>query len=217
MKKTSILFFLGFLMISVAANAQELKKFRVGLGAGYASPSGSGAKGGVLFYLEPGYRISDMLLVNLRMEWAAMARGTVDASSSTADFDVSTSGSYTVNGQYYFKDASSGFRPFAGVGFGIYSIAAVSLEDASAGGSGNNIDLGKDESKFGFYPRVGFDAGHFQLSIDYNLVGKTSQETPIFEYNEQTDEYEQIGVAKSEFKNSYLGIRLGVTIGGGKK
>jgi hypothetical protein len=210
MKKTSILFFLGFLMISVAANAQELKKFRVGLGAGYAMPSGSGAKGGVLFYLEPGYRISDQLLVNLRMEWAAMARGLAE-DGGDAEFDISTSGSYTVNGQYFLKDASVGFRPFVGAGFGIYSIKAATLSDDFGGGSGD-ITLGKDESKFGFYPRVGFDAGHFQLSIDYNLVSKSTQEVPIYD-----EDLQQVDTAEIEFKNSYLGIRLGVTIGGGKK
>lgn len=210
MKKTCILFFLGILMISVGANAQELKQFRVGIGAGYASPSGSGAKGGVLFYLEPGYRISDQLLVNLRMEWAAMARGLAE-NAGDVDFDISTSGSYTLNAQYYFKDGSVGFRPFAGAGFGIYSIKAASLSD-SFGGQGADITLGKDESKFGFYPRVGFDAGHFQMSIDYNLVSKSTQEVPVYDENLQ-----QVGTEEIEFKNSYLGIRLGVTIGGGKK
>jgi outer membrane protein W len=202
MKKSTILFFIGFLLVT-AANAQELKKFRVGVGGGYAMPGGTGAKGGVLFYLEPGYRINDNLLVNLRMEFAAMARGTAKDYGS-GDFDISTSGSYTVNAQYYLKP--EGFRPFVGAGFGFYSIKAAKVSDAGYSGT-----FGKDESKIGFYPRVGFDAGHFQLSLDYNLVAKSSVDVQTF------DDQGNIVTESVDFKNSYLGIRFGVTIGGGKK
>ena len=194
MKKSIIISILGLLMVS-AANAQEFKKFRVGIGTGYAIPSGSGSKGGVLLYVEPGYRITDQLLVNLRMEIAVMARGTAEDLSTAETIDVSASGSYTANGQYYLKP--SGFRPFVGAGLGIYSIAAaaVTADEASVGGS---------QAKFGFYPRVGFDAGHFQLSIDYNIVGKTTVE-------------DILNGGNTEFKNNYIGIRIGAYIGGGKK
>jgi hypothetical protein len=204
MKKiTSVLCFI--LLAAVATHAQDFKKFRVGLGSGYAMPGGDGAKGGVLFFMEPGYRINDAMLVNLRMEFAAMARGTAE-DAGDADLDISTSGSYTLNGQYFFSN--EGFRPFVGVGFGIYSLKAAKLGTEIEG-----VALSaKDESKIGFYPRVGFDAGHFQLSIDYNLIGKTEADAVYY------DEFEEEFVTeKVEFKNSYLGIRFGVTIGGGRK
>jgi outer membrane protein W len=191
MKKISTVLCLVIMMSAVAVQAQEYKKFRVGVGAGYAMPSGKGAKGGVLFYAEPGYRINDQIIANLRMEFAAMARGFSEDVGS-AEFDVSTSGSYTLNGQYYFSNAS--FRPFVGVGFGMYSIKAAGF---SSGGS--SVVVGSDESKFGFYPRIGFDAGHFTLSLDYNLVGATKVEG-----------------LDGEFKNSYIGIRFGGFFGGGK-
>ena len=190
------------LLAAVTVSAQEFKKFRVGLGTGYAIPSGDGAKGGVLFYFEPGYRVNDQLLINLRMEFAAMARGIADADG--ADFDVNTSGSYTLNGQYYFSN--EGFRPFVGAGFGMYNCkgASTSFDD----GSGGSVSFGlADETKFGFYPRVGFDAGHFQLSIDYNIVGATKEEYSDPDFG--TFEFEQ--------KNTYIGIRLGAYIGGGRQ
>lgn len=186
---------------AASAVAQEFKPFRVGIGLGYASPSGDGAKAGALFYLEPGYRVSDQLLVNLRLEWAAMARG-IEGADESADFDVSAAGSYTVNGQYYLSNNT--FRPFVGLGLGIYSVAA-----ASASVDGQNLSVGADASKFGFYPRIGFDAGHFQFSLDYNIIPAIKESYSVsFGGQTITSEYEQ--------KTSYLGIRIGAFIGGGK-
>jgi hypothetical protein len=179
------------LLAAVAVNAQEFKKFRVGVGGGYAVPGGEGAKGGVCFYLEPGYRVSDQLIVGLRMESAVIVRG-FSEDIGTVDLDIAGIGSYTVNGQYYFSD--EGFRPFAGFGLGLYSLAAVKF-DVDGGGSG---EAAAAESKFGFYPRLGFDAGHFTMQLEYNLVPATK-------------------VDGGEFKNSYIGIKIGGFFGGGRK
>jgi opacity protein-like surface antigen len=192
MKKFALLFALCAIL-TVSANAQEYKKFKVGLGGGYAIPGGNGAKGGVLFYLEPAYRVQDNIAIGLRMEWAVLARG-YSEEVGDASFDASASGSYSLNGQYYLMNG--GFRPFVGAGVGIFSIKAASIDV-----DGQSQDLGlNDETKVGFYPRIGFDAGHFTLSIDYNLVGATKVEG-----------------ADGEFKNSYIGIRFGGFFGGGRK
>lgn len=189
MKKiTSVLCFLLF--AAVAVNAQEYKKFRVGVGAGYAMPGGEGAKGGVCFYAEPGYRVNDALIVGLRLESAVIVRG-FSEDIGTVDLDVAGIGSYTVNGQYYFSN--EGFRPFAGFGIGLFSLAAVKFD----AGSGGSTEAAASESKFGFYPRVGFDAGHFTLQLEYNLIPATK-------------------IDGGEFKNSYLGIKIGGFFGGGR-
>jgi outer membrane protein W len=198
MKKiTSVLCLVLF--VAVAANAQEFKKFRVGVGAGYAMPSGEGAGGGVMWALEPGYRVNDQILANLRIEGAAIIRGTADATS--ASFDIAGVRSYTVNGQYYFNN--NNFRPFVGVGFGIFSLAAAKFESNSGGTSGSSATA---ESKFGFYPRLGFDAKHFTVNLDYNFIPNT--EAVISTGN---------GTVNTEFKNSYIGIRVGGYFGGGRK
>jgi outer membrane protein W len=186
MKKIStVLMLIAF--TAAAAVAQEYKAFRVGLGLGYANASGKGAKGGVLWTLEPGYRVNDQILANLRIEGAVIGRGYADETS--ASVDVAALGSYTLNGQYYFNNNS--LRPFVGVGFGMYSLAAVSVTASQSGGSAGAVAAA---NKIGFYPRVGFDAGHFTLNLDYNIVPETN------------------GI-----KNSYLGIRIGGFFGGGKK
>jgi hypothetical protein len=165
MKKLTLL----ICMLTVAcvfAHAQEYKKFKVGLGVGYASASGSGASGGLLWYMEPAYRISDQLLVGLRIEGAVITRG---ASDDLGDLELDIAGisSYTINGQYYFNNNS--FRPFVGLGIGMFSMAAVKI-DASASAAA------AAETKFGLYPRVGFDYGHFNMSFDYNLIPATTIE-----------------------------------------
>src|SRR5688572_5928427 len=103
MKKITILLCVLFLAAG-AVKAQELKKFRVGVGLGYAMPGGSGSGGGIALTLEPGYRVNDQILANFRMESALIVRGTVDETS--ASFDIAGIGSYTVNGQYYLMTGS---------------------------------------------------------------------------------------------------------------
>jgi len=87
--------------------------------------------------------------------------------------------SYTVNGQHYFS--AKKFRPFAGGGLGLYT----------------------DGSRVGFYPRLGFDLGHFCLAMDFNLIPSTVTSPP--------------GQSNIYQVTHYLGIRCGVVIGGAKK
>jgi hypothetical protein len=175
------------IVTAAGAIAQEYKAFRVGLGLGYAMASGKGAKGGALFYLEPGYRVNDQILANLRIEGAVVGRGFADENS--AEIEVAALASYTLNGQYYFNN--NNFRPFVGAGFGMFSLASASVSASSGGGSSESVAAA---NKIGFYPRIGFDAGHFTLALDYNLVPETN------------------GI-----KNSYIGIRFGGFFGGGRK
>lgn len=194
MKNLSLLFALC-LLVTVGANAQEFKKFKVGVGAGYAMPGGEGAKGGLLWTLEPSYRVSDALAIGLRIEGAILVRGFSEKIDEDAEFDIAAISSYTVNGNYYLNN--NNFRPFVGAGLGIYSLAAVSMEGDANGG---DVELSESESKFGFYPRIGFDAGHFTIALEYNMIPSTKVE----------------GI-DGEFKNSYLGIRIGGFFGGGRK
>jgi Outer membrane protein beta-barrel domain len=190
MKKISVILCLVIVAAS-ASYAQEYKKFRVGLGLGYALASGNGGSGGILIALEPSYRIQDNLSVGLKLETALLTRGFSTAIPTGSSIDVAAIGSYTVNGQYYFGEGS--FRPFVGAGLGIYSLAKITVTSTNQ----TKSDVAA-ESKFGFYPRVGFDYGHFNISIDYNLVPATT-------------------VTGGEFNNNYFGIRIGAYFGGGKK
>lgn len=205
------LFLIAFVMVATVAavSAQEYKPVKVGLGLGYASPGGEGAKGGVLLYLEPAYRVNDAIAVGLRLESAVMARGVTVTSGGTSvsgDAEVKGNASYTVNGQYYFSNAT--FRPFAGLGLGIYSLASASV---SVSGSSSSTSASASGSEFGFYPRVGFDLGHFTMQIEYNIIPATTSEITVTSGTSGTS------IVSTESKNSYLGIKAGFFISGGKK
>ena len=192
-------------ILTLSANAQEkeapgFKPFKVDVSVGYASPAGEGSKGGVLFAVEPKYAVIPNISVGLRMEAAVMARfNGYDEYGNTTDASVKGAGSYLVTGDYYFMNNYS-FRPFAGVGAGIFSIASVEVNSTSGEISGG--------SKFGGMARAGFEAGHFRLGIEYNIVPKTT-----------FDGYDENGSFTTGLtsNNSYLGIKLGVCIGGGRR
>ena len=194
-----------FLFADGVTKCDEYKPFQLYLGLGYAIPSGGG--GGVLLNVESTYRIKDELAVGIRFEGAAMAKEikqTIGGLEGTGSATLSGVGSYTLNGKYYFGDSE--FRPYAGLGMGLFVLGNVSLsnDDFSLSGGG----------KFGFYPRIGFDFGHFNLNLDYNIIGKTKEEVEV---TISGDGVEITSSSKSEVKNSYLGIRVSFFLFGGKK
>jgi len=190
-----VYFLLAFVMMVGVAQAQKsntesntFKKFKVDLSVGLAGPGGSGASAGILLAVEPKYAVTPAIAVGLRMEVGVMARGYVDGSGNVLDADVKAQGSYLLTGDYYLNQKRK-FRPFVGAGLGSYSIASLTTGTSS---------------KFGEMLRVGFESGHLRLGIEYNIVPKTT-------INGST--------AATTFTstNSYLGLKLGVCLGGGKK
>lgn len=197
LKKVSLFFVALACAFAVNAQDQTFKKFRVGLAGGYAVPGGSGAKGGVLINLEPAYRLQDKILVGIRFEGAVVARGF--SSEVGASGSASFSGSNSLFGQYYLSNNT--FRPYVGLGVGMFSVTTAAV--TASGTSGDSYGA-LDESKFGFFPKIGFDLGHFSMGIDFNLVGKSTLKS-MTSSNEITT------------KNNYVGIRIGGFFGGGRK
>ncbi len=175
------------------AQAQQFKPFKVGIGLGYAAPgTGEGAGGGGLLYLEPAYRPTDFVSIGLRLESAVIARGVTGVNTNDVEGDATSNVSYSINGQYYFNDHY--VRPFIGLGFGLFSLAAVEFN--TSGSTPDAEDVGA-ETRFGFYPRLGLDIGHFTITLDYNIVPPTDVPTG------------------GEVKNNYLALKAGFAIGGG--
>ena len=192
-------------ILSLSANSQEkesseYKPFKVDFSVGYAIPGGSGAKGGILFAVEPKYAVISNLSVGLRMEGAVVARFSgYDENGDAMDASVKASGSYLATGDYYFPTGSS-FRPFTGAGAGIFSIASAEVNSTSG-----EVSAG---SKFGGMVRGGFELSHFRMGFEYNIVPKT-----------KFDGFDENGNPTTGLtsNNSYIGIKIGVCIGGGKK
>jgi outer membrane protein X len=184
---------------SIAQSESDLKPFKVDVSLGYAIPGGSGAKGGVLFAIEPKYAVMSNLAVGLRMEAAVVARFSgYDADGYPNNASVKAAGSYLATGDYYFSDNYK-FRPFAGAGAGIFSLASAEINSTQEGVSAG--------SKFGGMIRGGIEVSHFRLGLEYNIVPKTT----FTGYDSNGEE------AKLTSKNSYIGIKLGVCIGGGPR
>jgi outer membrane protein X len=186
MKKiTSVLVFF-FAFVIAHAQSTTFRPFKFDIALGYAIPGGSGAKGGLIVAAEPKYAINDNITVGLRAEAAVMARAVQDPSTGEVTAgEVKASGSYLLTGDYYFNTNS--FRPFAGLGAGIFTLAGGSAD------INGNTTVVAAANKFGFTPRVGFEAGHFRTALEYNVVGKTGT-----------------------MNNNYLGIKIGFFIGGGR-
>jgi hypothetical protein len=200
MKKAILLLFTAAFCL-FSANAQDevdFKPFKVELASGYAIPSGNGAKGGLIMSFEAKYGVTNNVSVGLKLESATMIRGYESSSSSSAtEFELKSSGCYLLTGDYYFSNKYS-FRPFAGVGVGMFALV---------GGSHlNSFTTPTDQIfKFGEMIRAGFESGHFRLGVEYSLVPQND-----LMYSDGSS-----NTIKVTSKNNYIGIKLGVVIGGG--
>jgi hypothetical protein len=184
MKRICTLFL--FALIACVAHAQTFKPFKVDASIGYANPKGNVAKAGVLFALEPKYAVADAFSLGLRWEGALTAAIHYDAEGRSITGDVNALSSYLATGDYYFSN--NRFRPFAGVGTGLYRVANIDADDEDV----NDPDYAPSadySSKYGFMLRGGFEYGHFRTGLEYNFIGDRA---------------------------NYLGIKLGITFGGGR-
>lgn len=199
MKKAYLI--LSFIAVYFSATAQsDLKPFKVDVSLGYAIPGGTGSKGGILFVVEPKYAVISNLSIGLRMEGAIVARfNGYDQDGNPIDASVKASGSYLVTGDYYFTNNYS-VRPFAGAGAGIFTLAGIESNSNSS-----NVSVG---SKFGGMIRAGVELSHFRFGVEYNIVPKTTFTGYDSEGN-LTD-----GLTSN---NSYVGIKIGVCLGGGPR
>ena len=169
MRKILLLFLLTCALTAVV-KGQEYKKFKFGVGIGPVWADRYGSAGGILITLEPAFRTSDNLAMGLRLEQAVVGGGLID--------NLEVVSSVTVNGQYYLSDNK--LRVFTGLGLGFYEYGS----DAFG-------------TKFGLYPRVGFDIRHFSVSLDFNFIAESR-------------------VFNNSIVSKYFGLRIGGFFGGGK-
>ena len=184
MKKILLLGTLVACTMLLHAQSTEFHAFKWDIGIGYAIPSsGSGTEAGATFTMQPHYRLSDDFALGLRMEAAAIGY----KNSVTGDVKVSALASGCLSGEFYLSD--SGFRPFIGAGVGIFD------EESATGNTNNNNDnsgvsVSGRTTNFGGYPVVGFEAGHFRMSVEYDVAGNN---------------------------NNYVAFKIGTFFGGGRK
>ncbi len=176
--------------VTAVSQAQDFafKRFRVDLGGGYGIPFTEGLDGGALFYLEPKFEVIPQVSVGLRWDGTLFAGASVDADGGSGG--VKLSSGFLATGDYHFTN--TGFRPFAGGGLGMYSVAGASVS-VNVGDNNPNVNADTDASNnFALMLRAGFDVAHWRLVLSYNAA-----------------------FADETFH--YLGITVGWYIGGGKK
>lgn len=186
--------------VALSASAQDFRPFKVNLSLGYARPTGKGVGAGILMSLEPKYGLNDNIDVGLRAELGIMARA-LTINGQDVDGEVNATGSYVLTGTYLLS--ANNFRPYVGIGAGVYTVAGTSFSYTNNTQPSSMRDVTVEASrKFGALARAGFKAGHFNMGLEYNIV-------PSTKINLTTGQ-----VAQSN--NSYIGVKLGIDIGGGR-
>jgi Outer membrane protein beta-barrel domain len=165
MRRLTLLTLLSILIIHVHAQDRAFKTFKVDIALGFAMPTdGAGVKAGALVSIQPHYRVTDNIALGLRFEGAGIGYVYNDINGNQ-QVDVKAVSSYCLSGEFYFN--KNRFRPFVGVGAGLFDSQAAS----SVNNGGGNLNLSSRVSSFGGYPEIGFEAGHFRLCADYNFTG----------------------------------------------
>jgi hypothetical protein len=175
------------LLISTASFSQTYRRVTFGTGTGFAFSNVYGP----LLFLEPAYHISDAWSVGARLEGGLVSLRN----------NLTLVGSYTVNGHYFFSQNT--FRPFAGIGLGIYAV--------ETGPEKCDCKTDASRNQFGAYPSIGFNYRHLLVKMEYNLVaGGHIMTTSIIPGSS--------GIPEAKFvKPDYLILKFGVLIGGGKR
>ncbi len=190
-----IIFSVVTCLLAFGAAAQDFKPFKVNTSIGYARPTGNGSAGGFLASIEPKYGLNDQIDVGLRLEAALMTRA-LEVGGNLADTQFKFAGSYVLTGTYLLPTGTE-FRPYAGVGAGLFRTGGLGSSASEFG-----VEFAR---KLGTMARVGFKYGHFNMGVEYNHVPSTK-----YTVNLQNG---TPGAAKS--LNSYIGVKLGFDIGGG--
>jgi hypothetical protein len=183
MKKLILLATLIGFTTLVNAQSQDFHAFKFDIGFGYALPTyGSGTEAGATFTLQPHYRLSNDFALGLRMEAALIGY----KNNQTGVFNVSALASGCLSGEYYLSD--KGFRPFIGAGVGLFDEESATVNSNNY--NNNSGGLSGRTTNFGAYPVIGFEAGHFRFSAEYDIAGNN---------------------------NDYVAFKIGAFFGGGRK
>ena len=186
MKRFSII--IGTLILSgihLYSQDRVYKPFKVDFGFTSDIPTSNDASIGGGIYIEPRYAVNDRLTIGLRIEGVYLNFGNVTLDYTSVNVKTTTISPILLTGDYYFSVEK--VRPFIGVGLGMFKRTIHSVEVSVLQG----INIGpKTQTRFGFTPRIGLNAGHARIAAIYNLTG--------------TD----VG--------DFLGIQFGFEFGGGR-
>lgn len=180
--------------------------FKVSIAGGYASPANNigesdFVKAGFAYSIEPQFELSKNLEVGFRFEQAFIKRSeALDKNIFYASQAKSImSGLVTAN---YVLQTSSGFKPYVGIGAGMYYADPSSQTYRPSGNPSVTYPLPATFA-FGGLGRVGVRYGIVYAEADYNLVTDTSVKNAAN------------GLTLTA-QNTYFCLKAGITIGGSR-
>ncbi|MEO9511066.1 MAG: DUF3575 domain-containing protein [Flavobacteriaceae bacterium] len=154
---------------------------------------------GLLLNIEPSIEISARSMIGLRFGLAVNPQKFENNGNTQFRFDTEKDNgilSFTPTYTYYFNENYT--RPFVGLGMGYYVFSSADLANPS-----QNVSEGSVKNQPGLLLRGGIEWRRTKLGLEYNFVPKADVSIP----NGQT---------MGTVDNSYLGLSLGFTIGGGR-
>ena len=169
MKLKTALFSLFFLFsLTLSAQAPNYVDWEWDiLKAGFAEPTdGNINSGGGIVSTELRYNLQDNFSLGIEFT------GAFFSDTFSDDADVGVSGSFLVNGDYYFSKISA-TRGFLGAGLGRFEDGTIELR------AGNVEDTIRGTNSLGVGFRGGFELGHGRLLAQYNYTFK-SETTDYF-------------------------------------
>lgn len=157
MKKT-LLALIAIVSLSFNLSAQDYGPLEWDIARfGVVVPSGDDLGGGIALGSELRFNLNNRLSTGLRVEFAFYGEG------DNSNADISAAGSYALMADYYLSETSN-FRPFVGVGVGLFTGAEITTKV-----NGQDEVTGGD-SNFGIVPRIGYELGILRLSAEYNKI-----------------------------------------------
>ena len=179
------------------SSGRNFKRFKVDIDFGYASPQGTppqstgpqGANGGYNFNGGALFAIEPKFAIVDRLAIGVRAEGAVTAHVNTNSNGGSDNGSGQVNLSYLL---TMDFYILNGgfrpfIGGGAGIYTTAVVDSTTSNYSASDIPR---TSQFGYMARVGFEVGHLRVGAEYNFVANNA---------------------------SYLGLKIGIGIGGGRK
>lgn len=154
---------------------------------------------GLMLNVEPNIEISKNSAIGLRFGLALNPQKFENNYSSQFFFDDKNDNaviSFMPTFDYYLNENYT--RPYFGLGLGYYLFSSVIIANPS-----QNVTEGSVNNQLGFLLRGGIEWGKTKLGLEYNYIPKADIKIP----SSQT-----IGTVD----NSYFGVSIGFTIGGGK-
>ncbi|HLN54090.1 MAG TPA: hypothetical protein VK212_10310 [Lentimicrobium sp.] len=187
--RTKLLFVILGIFSCFGTNAQSklYKAAEADIGLIVAFPTNPDLNIGFGGYFEPRYNVADRVSAGVRFEVVAIASN--EGAIINGDVvEINVSGVTSFLLTGDYYFTDTYIRPFAGAGVGLFILGDVDYVS-------EQVVTDRLGTRFGYVPRIGIEASHLRLTAEYNII------TGLTEINSR----------------DYIGLKLAITIGGGRK